>query len=110
MAPINSDRAGFAFSAEENEMLTSVGPGSLLGDLFRQYWIPLLPSSFVAEPAGMPRRVKLLGEDLVVFRSGAGQVGIIGAYCSHRLAPLLFGRIENEGLRCPYPGWKYAPR
>ena len=109
MAPINSDRAGFAFSAEENEMLTSVGPGSLLGDLFRQYWIPVLPSSFVEEPAGMPRRVKLLGEDLVVFRSGAGQVGIIGAYCSHRLAPLFFGRIENDGLRCPYHGWKYSP-
>src|ERR1051325_306321 len=106
---MNNDRAGFTFSAEENEILTRVGRGSLLGDLFRQYWIPVLPSSFVEEPGGTPRRVKLLGEDLVLFRSGAGEVGLIGAYCSHRLAPLFFGRIENDGLRCPYHGWKYAP-
>lgn len=104
-----NERAGFVFSKEENDALTKVGPGSLLGDLFRQYWIPVLPTSFLAEQDGNPRRVRLLGEDLVLFRSGRGEVGLIGAFCSHRLAPLFFGRIEENGLRCPYHGWKYAP-
>ena len=98
-----------AFTAEENRQLTSVDRGTLIGDLFRQYWIPVLPVSFLEERGGMPRRVKLLGEDLVLFRSGRGEVGLIGAYCSHRLAPLFFGRIEDDGLRCPYHGWKYGP-
>ena len=98
-----------AFTAEENQQLTSVDRGTLIGDLFRQYWIPVLPVSFLSESGGMPRRVKLLGENLVLFRNGRGVVGLIGAYCSHRLAPLFFGRIEDDGLRCPYHGWKYGP-
>jgi phenylpropionate dioxygenase-like ring-hydroxylating dioxygenase large terminal subunit len=53
--------------------------------------------------------VRLLGEDLVLFRTRRGELGLVGAYCSHRLAPLLFGRIEDDGIRCPYHGWKYAP-
>ena len=104
-----NERAGFVFSKEENDTLTKVGPGSLLGNLFRQYWIPVLPTSFLEDDDGNPRRVRLLGEDLVLFRSGAGELGLIGAFCSHRLAPLFFGRIEENGLRCPYHGWKYAP-
>ena len=98
-----------AFTAEENRQLTSADRGTLIGDLFRQYWIPVLPVSFLEERGGMPRRVKLLNENLVLFRSGRGKVGLIGAYCSHRLAPLFFGRIEDDGLRCPYHGWKYGP-
>jgi nitrite reductase/ring-hydroxylating ferredoxin subunit len=109
MTSAPSERAAFAFSKEENDDLTKVGPGSLLGELFRQYWIPVLPTSFLEEQDGNPRRVRLLGEDLVLFRSGGGAVGLIGAFCSHRLAPLFFGRIEENGLRCPYHGWKYTP-
>jgi phthalate 4,5-dioxygenase oxygenase subunit len=100
---------GMAFSEEENEWLTRVGPGTLMGELFRQYWIPILPASFLAEPGGVPKRVRLLGEDLVLFRTQGGELGLVGAYCSHRLAPLFFGRIESDGIRCPYHGWKYAP-
>jgi phenylpropionate dioxygenase-like ring-hydroxylating dioxygenase large terminal subunit len=103
------DLGNMAFSQEENEWLTRVGPGSLMGELFRQYWIPILPASFLTEPNGVPRRVRLLGEDLVLFRTRRGELGLVGAYCSHRLAPLLFGRIEDDGIRCPYHGWKYAP-
>ncbi len=98
-----------AFSTEESEGLTRVGPGTLMGDLFRQYWIPIVPVAFVKEPGGVPRRVRLLGEDLVLFRTTRGEVGLVGAYCSHRLAPLFFGHIEADGIRCPYHGWKYAP-
>jgi phthalate 4,5-dioxygenase len=99
---------GLAFTKEENEWLTRVGPGTLMGDLFRQYWIPVLPVSFLKEPAGKPLRIRLLCEDLVLFRTGQGKVGLVGAYCQHRLAPLYFGRVEDDGIRCPYHGWKYA--
>jgi phthalate 4,5-dioxygenase oxygenase subunit len=96
------------FTKEENEWLTKVGPGTLMGNLFRQYWIPVTPAADLTEPGGRPIRVKLLGEDLVLFRTGTGQIGLIGAYCPHRLAPLFFGRAEADGLRCPYHGWKFA--
>ena len=111
---------------EENEILTRVGAGTPMGDLFRQYWIPVLPvlhleephgiearpdslagKTTYLEPGGKPKRVKLLGEDLVLFRTGGGEVGLVGAYCSHRQAPLYFGRIEEDGIRCCYHGWKY---
>src|SRR6266496_278883 len=95
------------FTKEENDWLTKVGPGTLMGNLFRQYWIPVTPAADLVEPGGRPIRVKLLGEDLVLFRTGAGKLGLIGAYCPHRLAPLFFGRAEEDGLRCPYHGWKF---
>ncbi len=97
------------FTREENEWLTRVGPGTLMGNLFRQYWIPVTPAPDLSAPGGRPMRVKLLGEDLVLFRAGNGQIGLVGAYCSHRLAPLFYGRVEDDGLRCPYHGWKFAP-
>jgi phthalate 4,5-dioxygenase len=96
------------FTREENDALTRVAPGTLMGNLFRQYWIPVVPVEHLAEPGGQPLRLKLLGEDLVLFRQRSGQLGLIGAYCSHRLGPLFFGRVEDDGLRCPYHGWKYG--
>jgi phthalate 4,5-dioxygenase len=108
MKPIESDVGMMAFTREENEQLTRVGPGTLMGNLFRQYWIPVLTSELLNEPGGMPRRIRLLGEDLVLFRTRRGQLGLVGAYCAHRLAPLFFGRIEEDGIRCPYHGWKYG--
>jgi phthalate 4,5-dioxygenase oxygenase subunit len=98
------------FTAADNQALTSVGPGTLMGDLFRRYWIPALPASLLAGASGLSRRIRILGEDLVLFRTTRGEIGLVGAYCSHRLAPLFFGRIEEDGIRCPYHGWKYAPR
>jgi phenylpropionate dioxygenase-like ring-hydroxylating dioxygenase large terminal subunit len=100
--------SGFTFSREENEQLTRVGPGTLMGDLFRQYWLAVIPSSFLALDGVKPLRIRLLGEDLVLFRAGNGKIGLIGAYCPHRLAPLYFGRIEQDGIRCAYHGWKYG--
>jgi len=97
------------FSRDENEALTKTGPGTLMGNLFRQYWIPVTPAADLQEPGGRQMRVQLLGEDLVLFRARNGKVGLIGAYCSHRLGPLFFGRVEDDGLRCPYHGWKFAP-
>jgi phenylpropionate dioxygenase-like ring-hydroxylating dioxygenase large terminal subunit len=99
---------GMAFTKEENEQLTRVGPGTLMGDLFRQYWVAVVPTALLPASASKPLRVRLLCEDLVLFRAGNGKIGLVGAYCQHRLAPLYFGRIENDGIRCPYHGWKYA--
>jgi phenylpropionate dioxygenase-like ring-hydroxylating dioxygenase large terminal subunit len=104
----NQKPSGWSFTNEENEQLTRVGPGTLMGDLFRQYWIAVVPASFLPKSDGKPLRIRLLCEDLVLFRTGKGKIGLVGAYCQHRLAPLFFGRIEDDGIRCPYHGWKYA--
>jgi phthalate 4,5-dioxygenase len=94
-------------SKRDNELLTRVGKGTPLGELFRCYWIPALLSEEIAEPDGPPVRVRLLGEDLVAFRDSTGQVGLIGELCAHRRISLYFGRNEAGGLRCVYHGWKY---
>ena len=88
------------FTREENETLTRVGPATAMGNLFRQYWLPVVPSAHLSEPGGAPLRVKLLGEDLVLFRTHANQVGLIGAYCPHRLGAALFrpGRTGRPAL------------
>lgn len=92
---------------EENELLTRVGPGTPMGALMRRYWLPVLLASELA-PGGRVKRVRLLGEDLVAFRSPGGEVGLLGEFCSHRRASLYFGRNEAGGLRCVYHGWKYG--
>jgi phthalate 4,5-dioxygenase len=94
-------------SKEINELLTRVGPGTRMGDLLRRYWLPAVLADEVAEPDGAPVRVRLLGEELVAFRDSAGQVGLVGARCPHRGAPMFFGRNEECGLRCVYHGWKF---
>ena len=98
---------GFFTTEEENKILTRVGPGTPMGELFRQYQIPVLLSDEL-EPGGPPKRVRLLCEDLVAFRTTRGQLGLVGESCSHRCASLYFGRIEEEGIRCVYHGWKYS--
>jgi phthalate 4,5-dioxygenase oxygenase subunit len=92
---------------EENELLCRVGPGTPVGDLMRQYWIPALVSEELPEPDGRPVRVRLLAEDLVAFRDSAGRVALLAANCAHRGASLFFGRNEEDGLRCVYHGWKF---
>src|SRR5436190_10483899 len=94
-------------SKEDNELLTRVGPGTPMGDVFRQYWLPVLASSELPERDGPPLRVRMLGEDLVAFRDTNGQVGLVAANCPHRGASLFFGRNEESGLRCVYHGWKF---
>lgn len=93
-------------TAEETELLCRVGPDTVMGDLMRQYWLPFL-HDFELKPDDAPLRVRLLGEDLIVFRSTAGQYGLVGDRCPHRGGGLFFGRNEAEGLRCVYHGWKY---
>ncbi|MBM2812780.1 MAG: Phthalate 4,5-dioxygenase, partial [Chloroflexi bacterium] len=94
-------------SKEDNELLCRVGPGTIVGDLMRQYWIPALLSSELPETDGPQLRLRLLGEDLIAFRATSGRVGLVGNHCPHRGASLFFGRNEEEGLRCVYHGWKF---
>jgi len=95
-------------SRQENELLTRVGPGTPMGDLLRNYWIPVLLSRELPTPDSEPMRVRILGEDLVAFRDTQGQVGVLQNNCPHRGASLFFGRNEAGGLRCVYHGWKFA--
>jgi phthalate 4,5-dioxygenase len=94
-------------TAEDNELLVRVGPGTAMGKLMRLYWIPFLLARDVAAD-GAPYRVKLLGEELIAFRDTTGQVGLMDQACPHRGAPLVFARNEDGGLRCVYHGWKFA--
>ncbi len=94
-------------SPRENETLMRVGPGTPMGDLMRQYWIPAVRSDEFPSPDSPPLRVRLLCEDLIAFRTTSGGVGLIQNACPHRGASLFFGRIEEDGLRCVYHGWKF---
>lgn len=91
---------------EENDLLTQTDPGTPCGDLMRRYW---QPTALCAElpPGGPPRPVRLLGEDLVLYRDDQGRPGLLGLHCSHRGADLTYGRVEDGGLRCIYHGWLY---
>jgi phthalate 4,5-dioxygenase len=86
--------------------LTRVGPGTVMGDLMRCYWIPALLSSELVSD-GAPVRLMLLGEKLIAFRDSAGRVGVMDHRCPHRCASLFLGRNEEGGLRCIYHGWKF---
>lgn len=92
---------------EDNELLTRVGPGTPMGNLMREYWIPVLQSEDLPEPDSDPQRVRLLGEDLIAFRDTKGSIGLLQNHCPHRGASLFFGRNEEAGLRCVYHGWKF---
>ncbi len=91
---------------EDNELLTRVGPGTPMGEMIRRHWVPACLSEELPEPDCDPRRVRLLGEDLVAFRDTSGRIGLMEEHCPHRGASLFFGRNEQGGLRCLYHGWK----
>jgi phthalate 4,5-dioxygenase len=94
-------------TAEENELLCRVEGHAPMGQLMRRHWIPACMTEEVSEPDGAPIRVRLLGEDLVVFRDTDGRIGVLDEYCPHRRASLALGRNEDCGLRCLYHGWKF---
>jgi phthalate 4,5-dioxygenase len=94
-------------SKEDNELLTRVGPGTLMGEVLRRYWMPALLAEDLPKPDCPPVRVKLLGEELVAFRDTNGRLGLLDEFCPHRLTSLFLGRNEECGLRCVYHGWKF---
>lgn len=94
-------------SAKQNELVTRTGPGTQAGDLLRRYW---QPAALVEElPENRPIvPVRMLGEELVLFRDERGKYGLLAKNCRHRGADLSFGRLEDGGLRCPFHGWLYG--
>ena len=90
----------------ENELLTQTNAGTPMGELMRQYWLPIAKSSEF-EPDGDPVRLMLLGEKLIGFRDSTGCIGVMDHRCPHRCASFFFGRNEENGIRCTYHGWKF---
>src|SRR5439155_5065361 len=94
-------------SAEDSARITQVGPGTPMGELMRRYWHPSAASAELLGNAFRTKGVRVLGEDLVLYRDRSGQLGLIDRHCAHRRADLTYGIAENDGLRCPYHGWKF---
>jgi phthalate 4,5-dioxygenase oxygenase subunit len=91
---------------KENEFLTRVGKGTPAGEMLRRYWQPVALAAELPQ-GGAPLPVKILGEELALFRDDQGRPGLLGLHCSHRGTDLSYGRVENGGLRCLYHGWLY---
>src|SRR6266568_6792745 len=104
--PIFGWRCVTMLSPAENERWTRVGPGTLCGELMRRYWIPVAPFAQLLE--NPVRKVRVLGEDLILYKDRSGGIGLIGDRCLHRLVDLQFGIPDECGLRCPYHGWLYG--
>lgn len=90
---------------EQNERLTRVGPGTPMGNLMRRYWHPIATVSQMKDRDTLP--IKLLGEDLVLYRDLSGTYGLLEAKCPHRFMSLVYGIPEKCGIRCPYHGWVF---
>lgn len=93
-------------TADENRFLTQVSRGTPCGELLRRYWHPVAAAAELTDDKPI-KAVKILNEKLVVYRDKAGQYGLVGEQCPHRLASLAYGRVDREGIRCPYHGWKF---
>jgi 5,5'-dehydrodivanillate O-demethylase len=93
-------------SREQNERLCRVARGTPMGDLLRRFWQPVGISAEV-KSSGQPKPIKVMGEELVLFRTDTGLPGLLGRRCAHRLTSLAYGRVEDGGLRCPFHGWLY---
>lgn len=94
-------------STEQNEILTRVGPDDPMGRLLRRYWHPIAAS---AELQGRStKKVRILGEDLALYRDARGELGLLHEQCPHRHASLAYGIPEEAGLRCMYHGWLFGP-
>jgi phenylpropionate dioxygenase-like ring-hydroxylating dioxygenase large terminal subunit len=113
MAPTSRDAAerqldvGTGFGRPPStyiKSLTEVGPGTPMGNLLRRYWHPVGLASHATET---PREVRVLGEDLILFRDKTGRPGLVQARCAHRGTTLYYGKVEERGIRCCYHGWLF---
>ena len=93
--------------AEDNAYLTESDAGTGMGELLRRFWMPVLLSAELPDADGPPKKIIVMGEELLAFRDTRGVVGVIDQYCPHRGANLWLGRNEECGIRCVYHGWKF---
>ena len=91
-------------TAEENTLLTQVGPGTPAGELLRRYWHPVAIAEELSHE-NPTKFVRVMKEDLVLFMDKTGRVGLIADKCPHRSASLVYGRVEERGISCAYHGW-----
>jgi 5,5'-dehydrodivanillate O-demethylase len=91
---------------EENRTFAAVGAGTPMGDLLRRYWLPIAAESELDDKP--TKAVRLLGEDLTLYRDRGGTYGLLDRHCPHRRADLTYGMVEERGLRCSYHGWLYG--
>src|SRR6188768_2486003 len=81
--------------------LTRVGPGTPCGEYLRRFWHPVF---WTSELKDLPHHIRIMGEDLVIFKDGRGEIGLLALHCSHRATSLEFGLVERRGIRCCYHG------
>jgi 5,5'-dehydrodivanillate O-demethylase len=93
-------------NAEENDLLTRIGPGTPAGEVLRRYWHPISLAQDLSDE-NPTKFVRILGEDLVIFRDKSGRTGLIADKCAHRSASMVYGRVEERGISCVYHGWLY---
>jgi 5,5'-dehydrodivanillate O-demethylase len=93
-------------SQEDNELLTRIGPDTPGGALLRRYWQPVAATAELTDEKPI-MKLRVLGEDLVLYKGTDGGYGLVGEQCPHRFASLSYGRVEGNCIRCPYHGWKY---
>jgi nitrite reductase/ring-hydroxylating ferredoxin subunit len=91
---------------EEDAELTRVGRGTPGGEYLRRFWQPI---GYAQDLTDLPLKIRILGEDLVLFRTARGEFGLVEQRCSHRGASLEYGVISERGIRCAYHGFHYAP-
>ncbi len=102
----NADGSAYGRSkGHTNKLLTETGPGTPCGEMLRRYWHPVAISAELTSER--PQEVRIMSEDLVLFRDKKGKAGLLHSRCNHRGTSLYFGRVEDRGLRCCYHGWLF---
>lgn len=104
MATTNDGRGYGRLKPTHDADLTEVDPGTPMGELMRRYWHPI---GLIEDATETPRQIRVLSEDLILFRDKKGRAGVVEPRCCHRGASLYFGRVEEEGIRCAYHGWLF---
>ena len=89
---------------EDDKELVQAGPGTPAGELLRRYWHPVALSANVTT---RPEKIRILGEDLILFRDGQDRPGLLTPHCAHRGASLFYGKVDDDGIRCCYHGWQF---
>src|ERR687887_1755765 len=92
---------------EQNRTLMEVGPGTLMGELLRRYWMPIAAVGEFDQEHQETKAVRVLGEDLVLYKDKSGTYGLVDRHCPHRRADMSYGWVEDCGIRCNYHGWKF---
>ncbi len=106
--PLQALRSAYELAAPTSrDDLTRVGRGTPMGELLRRYWHPV---GLAADAGSTPRLIRVLGEELILFRTGRGEPALLHPRCAHRGTTLLYGKVEDDGIRCCYHGWKFGPQ